>query len=69
MERFNRILKERMYRVFIANNILNYLWMLLDLVKSYNVLIYRSIGMVFKDVNMFNDWKVWKILYGKRMKK
>ena len=69
VERFNRTLKERMYRAFTANNSLNYLWMLPALVKSYNASVHRSIKMAPKDVNMTNDWKVWKTLYGKRMKK
>ena len=67
VERFNRTLKERMYRAFTANNTLKYLWMLPDLVKSYNASVHGSIKMAPENVNMSNDEKVWKTLYKKKL--
>ena len=45
VERFNRTLKERMYRYFTAKNTLSYLPVLQSLVKGYNGTYHRSIGM------------------------
>ena len=69
VERFNRTLKERMYRAFTANNTLSYLDMLPELVSSYNASRHRSIGMAPQDVNTTNDVQVWNTLYGKRLRR
>ena len=67
VERFNRTLKDRLYRVLTANNTLSYLELLPQLVESYNGSIHRSIQMPPEDVTVYNDWKVWKRLYGKQL--
>ena len=50
-----------------ANNTLKYLDFLPDLVKGYNAAVRRSIGIALKDVNVYNDGKIWKRLYGNRL--
>ena len=50
VERFNRTLKNKMYRYFTAANTFRYVDVLQDLVKSYNNTYHRSIGM--KPVNV-----------------
>lgn len=69
VERFNRTLKERMYRAFTANNSLNYLDILDDLVKSYNASHHRSIDMAPQDVSFDNERKVWNTLYSRRLRR
>ena len=64
MERFNRTLKERMYRAFTANNSYEYVTLLPDLVDSYNDSVHRSIGLAPSQVSWKNDAQVWKRLYG-----
>ena len=65
VERFNRTLKERMYRYFTAANTLRYEDVLQSLVRGYNASRHRSIGMAPKDVTWKNKRAVWKRLYGK----
>lgn len=67
VERFNRTIKQRLYRALTANNTLKYLDFLPDLVKGYNAAVRRSIGIALKDVNVYNDGKIWKRLYGNRL--
>lgn len=67
VERFNRSIKQRLYRALTANNTLKYLDFLPDLVKGYNAAIHLSIGIATKDVNVYNDGKIWKRLYGNKL--
>lgn len=67
VERFNRTLKERMYRYFTAKNTLSYLPVLQALVKGYNGSHHRSIGTSPETVNASNEGKVWERLYAKRL--
>lgn len=67
-ERFNRTLKERMYRWFTASNQLCYTNVLQDLVKSCNNSKHRSIGMTPNQVTAKNEKRVWLNLYGKKLK-
>ena len=69
VERFNRTLKERMYRAFTANNSYEYVEFLPDLVDSYNDSVHRSIGLAPSQVSWKNDAQVWKRLYGKKRMK
>ena len=64
VERFNRTLKQRMYRYFTAANTLRYDNVLQSLVRGYNATRHRSIGMAPKEVNWKNERAVWKRLYG-----
>jgi len=68
VERFNRTLKERLYRYFTAANTLRFDDVLPDLVQGYNGTRHRSIGMAPQDVTWDNEEAVWKRLYGPRLK-
>ena len=68
VERFNRTLKQRMYRYFTARNTRSYVGVLSKLVDGYNKGFHRSIGMAPVSVTKKNEAKVWKKLYGKRLK-
>ena len=69
VERFNRTLKQRMYRYFTTNNTLNFVPVLPALVKSYNRSYHRSIKMAPEQVTLANSEQVWENLYGKAMKR
>ena len=68
VERFNRTLKERLYRYFTAANTLRFDNVLPQLVQGYNATRHRSIGMAPQDVTWDNEEAVWKRLYSKRLK-
>ena len=68
VERFNRTLKERLYRYFTAANTLQFDDVLPELVQGYNATRHRSIGMAPQDVTWDNEEAVWKRLYGPRGK-
>ena len=68
VERFNRTLKERLYRYFTAANTLRFDDVLPDLVQGYNATRHRSIGMAPQDVTWDNEEAVWKGSYGPRLK-
>lgn len=65
-ERFNRTLKERMFRQFSLQG--NYKWInILDqLVKDYNNAIHRTIKMRPVDVNSRNEKKLLRTVYAYR---
>ena len=67
VERFNRTLKERLYRYFTIKNTLTFLPMLQDLVLGYNRSYHRSIKMAPERVNAHNEEDVWGNLYAKRL--
>ena len=69
VERFNRTLKQRLYRYFTAANTLEFVDILPDLVEGYNATPHRSIGMAPKQVNWKNEKAVWKRLDAKKKKK
>ena len=69
VERFNRTLKQRLYRYFTAANTLTFTDILPDLVKGYNATSHRSIGMPPNQDTWKNPSQVWNILYGKPTKK
>ena len=65
VERFNRTLKQRLYRYFTAANTLKFIDILPDLVEGYNATPHRSIGKAPKQVTWKNEknhleWAVWK---------
>ena len=60
VERFNKTLKQRLFRALTANAILRYLDFLPDLVKGYNASVHNATGVAPKNVTMYNDGKVWK---------
>ena len=65
VERFNRTLKERLYRYFTAANTLQFVDELPRLVEGYNATRHRAIGMASQDVTWNNEEAVWKHLYSK----
>ena len=69
VERFNRTIKQRLYRYFTATNTLQFDSHLQELVDGYNATPHRSIGMAPDKVTWQNEQAVWKRLYGKPKKK
>ena len=63
VERFNRSLKDRMYRYFTKNNTYKWIDVLQDLVDSYNKSYHRSIKMAPVEVNEENANLVRETLY------
>ena len=68
VERFNRTLKQRMYRYFTVQNTLNFVPVLQDLVRGYNRSYHRSIKRAPDQVTQSNSEEVWETLYGKKGK-
>ena len=66
VERFNRTLKERMWRYFTKHNTRRYVDVLTDLVKSYNNTYHGSIKLAPVQVNSSNQEFVWQNLYGQQ---
>ena len=64
VERFNRTLKERLWRYFTKTNSTRYLDVLPDLVNAYNNSFHRSIQRAPAEVNTKNQEDVWYQLYG-----
>ena len=69
IERFNRTLKERLYRYMTANHTKKYIDVLPDIIGSYNEDEHRSIGMAPVDVNDdASELAAWNQLYRKGKK-
>ena len=64
VERFNRTFKGRMYRYFTANDTVEYLNIVDEIVDSYNNTYHRSIKMSPNSVNEKNENEVRNTLYG-----
>jgi hypothetical protein len=64
VERFNRTLKEKMWRMFTFHRNKKFLPYLQDLVKSYNSSYHRSIKMRPIDVDTKNEKEVFLRLFG-----
>ena len=69
VERFNRTLKQRLYRYFTVKNTLNFVPVLQDLVQGYNRSYHRSIKRAPNQVTQANSSEVWETLYGGKKKK
>ena len=70
VERFNRTLKQRMYRYFTTNNTLKFVLVLQSLVKGHNRTYHRSIKMAPYQVTEANSSEVYANLYRyKKVKK
>jgi len=63
VERFNRTLKEKMYRYFTAKNTRRYVDVLPDFIYAYNHSRHRSIGMAPADVSPDNEDAIRARLY------
>ena len=68
-ERFNRTLKDRLYRYFTAGNTLRFTDVLDSIVRGYNTSPHRSIGLPPNEVDLQNSSEVWDRLYGARLKR
>ena len=68
VERFNRTLKERMFRYFTKNRTYKYLDVLNDLVTGYNNSMHRITRMKPVDVNKENESDLWKRLYSSTLR-
>ena len=66
VERFNRTLKEHMWRYFTQEQTNRYLEVLPKLVNAYNHRVHRSIGMSPHDVRKEDEQAIAKRLYGVR---
>jgi hypothetical protein len=64
VERFNRTLKERMWRFFNESNKYRYINVLNQLLESYNNTYHRSIKTKPIEVNEKNEQKIFSNLYG-----
>jgi len=64
VERFNRTLKQKMFRYFSTHQTRRYLDVLDDLIESYNNTRHRAIGMAPSQVSSANEQKVRGRLYG-----
>ena len=62
-ERFNRTLKQKIYRYFTAKRTRRYVDVLTGLVHSYNNNCHRSIGMAPSEVMAANEYQVRARLY------
>ena len=67
VERFNRTLKERLYRYLTTYNTLRFLPVLQDLVQGYNGSYHRTIGTSPDQVTVKNEREVWERVYGPRL--
>ena len=67
VERFNRTLKQLMWRMFTTSSSYHYLDKLDSLVNdNYNRSVHRSIKMKPADVTVFNAQDAWRTLYSKQ---
>ena len=66
VERYNKTLKERMFKYFTATGSYRYLDVLSKLVKAYNNTVHSSIKMAPADVTPDKVLQVWHTLYDKK---
>lgn len=64
VERFNRTLKQKMFKYFTANHTVKYVDVLDGLVDAYNNKFHRSLGMSPNAVTHKNQSEVWCRQYG-----
>jgi transposase InsO family protein len=63
VERFNRTLKQRMFKYFTANDTVTYIDVLQKFVSAYNNRSHRAIGVAPNEVTHKNQNEVWKRQY------
>ena len=63
VERFNRTLKDRMYKYFTANNTKKWIDVLPKLVANYNNTVHSSIKMKPNDVRKQDEIRIARLLY------
>lgn len=65
VERWNRTIKSKIWKLFTSRNNRKWLESLPQIVNAYNNSVHRIIGMRPADVNQENAMVVWERLYGK----
>ncbi|XP_035211472.1 uncharacterized protein LOC118185697 [Stegodyphus dumicola] len=68
VERFNRTLKSKLYRIFTYTNSYRYVHVLKSVLKSYNLSIHRSTGYAPADVKPELESEIFEKLYGYSIK-
>ena len=68
VERWNKTIKQRMFRYFTAHNTLRWIDVLPDMVIAYNESYHSAIGMAPLEVNADNEEQVWNRLYKARLR-
>lgn len=68
IERFNRTIKERMFKMFAVQGNYKYSHNLQKIIDDYNNSFHRSIQMKPCDVNKKNEKQVYKNLYKEKRK-
>lgn len=63
VERFNRTLKDKMYKYFTYNGTYNWIDVLSKLISSYNSSIHSTINIAPKDVGKSNETNIWLYQY------
>lgn len=63
VERFNRTIKNRMWRYFTANNTRRFIEVLPKLIKAYNNAYHRTIGMKPSEVRAEHVPAIWRRVY------
>ena len=67
VERFNRTLKQMMWRLFTTGSSYHYLDKINDIVNgNHNQTFHRSIKMKPSEVTVMNSQQVWRTIYGKQ---
>ena len=67
VERFNRTLKQMMWRLFTTGSSYHYLDKINDIVNgNYNQTFHRPIKMKPSEVTVINSQQVWRTIYGKQ---
>ena len=64
VERFNRTLKEKMWRFFTHKKSFRYMEVLKDLLTSYNNSYHRTIKTTPRSVTSQNEDSIWHTMYG-----
>ena len=63
IERFNRTLREKMWRYFTASNTQRYVDVLQNMVDSYNDTVHSTTDSAPSDVDVMNAESIWRKMY------
>lgn len=69
VERFNRTLKNKIYKYFTFHDTKKYIEVLPQIVNSYNNTVHSAHGLAPANVTKRNQKKIWKILYENHLNK
>ena len=68
-ERFNRHVREKLYKYFTEKKTLRYIHVLPKILTAYNNSVHSAHGMRPSDVTLLNENLVWKKMYMKKKNK